>query len=127
MDGSVGTDAEMDHLPEILHIMNKISELIDESFPNASVVASLGIHINQHNRLPTLIGIVYSALSLLIGCGLCRVGDDTLWFQLLIQVSSSKDMSIGYLIPQHHLIDIISFFPLNELSAQLVRFDNFKS
>ena len=44
MDGSVGTDAEMDHLPEILHIMNKISELIEESFPNASVVASLGIH-----------------------------------------------------------------------------------
>ena len=46
MDGSVGTDAEMDHLPEILHIMNKISELIEESFPIASVVASLGIHIH---------------------------------------------------------------------------------
>ena len=44
MDGSVGTDAELAHTPEILHIMNRISELIDESFPDTTVVASLGVY-----------------------------------------------------------------------------------
>ena len=44
MDGSVGTDAELAHTPEILHIMNKISELIDESFPDTTNVASLGVY-----------------------------------------------------------------------------------
>ena len=44
MDGSVGTDAESAHTPEILYIMNRISELIDESFPDTTVVASLGVY-----------------------------------------------------------------------------------